>query len=367
MSESGGATRHLLHVFPSFTVGGSQTRFGQLVAAHGNRYRHTVISLDGKLDMASRLPPAAEVDCRTWTGIKKGLLKPVRESRRELSALKPDVLVTYNWGSMNWCLANRWLPIAPHVHIEDGFGPEERNAQLRRRVWTRRLALSGDHTTVIVPSQRLREIALGTWRLPEKSVRYIPNGVQIERFASAQRPRRGDGIVVGTVATLRPEKNLGRLIRCFADVASEDSGLRLLIVGDGPLRPQLEKTARETAVSERIEFAGAVSHPEERLAQMDVFALSSDTEQMPLSVLEAMASGLPVVSFDVGDVTNMVAEENRPYAGVDLRDDRGYLDAMRTLTHSEELRTRLGEANRATVRKQFDHAGMVAAYAKVFG
>src|SRR5271170_3118985 len=123
-------------------------------------------------------------------------------------------------------MANRVFPLARHIHIEDGFGPEERDRQLRRRVWFRRMALGGEHTTVVLPSRTLLGIATGQWRLRPASLRYLVNGVDCERFGVSRKPARAGGpVVIGTVASLRREKNLGRLIGAFALVRRERPAL----------------------------------------------------------------------------------------------------------------------------------------------
>ena len=359
-----------MHVFPSFGIGGAQIRFGQLAIAHGDRYRHTVISLDGVLDMAGNIPPAVAVQCVVPPFDKRAGLRNLPLIRSALKQMKPDVLVTYNWGAIEWSFANRWLPLARHIHIEDGFGPEERERQLMRRVLFRRVALSGHHTQIIVPSHQLERIALGRWRLPKPSVLYIPNGVDCARFAPNPAVARTytSSIVIGTVATLRREKNLFRLIRAFAAVAARkpSESLRLIIVGDGPERPALEAAATATGRSSQIVFTGGRTDPESILAEMDIFALSSDTEQMPMSVLEAMAAELPIVSVDVGDVADMVASENRPYV-VPRGDEKKFTDSLCILVEDAQLRARLGRANRAAAIARFDHALMVARYAAQFG
>ncbi len=365
MDDENKHMKHLLHIFPTFAIGGSQMRFGQLVAAHGARYRHTVISLDGERQMQARLADTAPVHYAPPPKITGALWQSVRASRAALQALKPDTLVTYNWGAMNWCLANLLSPIARHIHIEDGFGPEERHHQLKRRVWTRRVALSGRQTTVIVPSRTLETIARSIWRLPAGSIRYIPNGIDCRRFGVMPVPH--DDLVIGTVATLRREKNLERLIGAFAALAGEWENLRLLIVGDGPERAALEAAARQSGYGARIHFAGASSQPEIHLAQMDIFALSSDTEQMPLSLLEAMAAGLPVASLAVGDVPNMVSVENQPYVLTSLQDERGYRQAIQDLLAHAELRGQLGSANRQRALEMFDEKIMAERYAALFG
>src|SRR5437764_4374741 len=125
-------TKHLVHVFPGFSMGGSQSRFVQLVKGAGERYRHTVLSLDGRIEMAGHLPNGSAVDVITPPIQKGSGLGTWAHCRRQLRQLKPDLLVTYNWGSMDWCLSNYFAPLARHLHIEDGFGPEENSRQLRR-------------------------------------------------------------------------------------------------------------------------------------------------------------------------------------------------------------------------------------------
>jgi glycosyltransferase involved in cell wall biosynthesis len=359
-----------MHVFPSFGIGGAQIRFCQLAIAHGDRYRHTVVALDGVLDMAQNIPSAVAIRCVVPSFDKRAGLRNLPLIRSALKQANPDVLVTYNWGAIEWCFANRWLPVARHIHIEDGFGPEEKERQLMRRVLFRRVALSGHHTHIILPSHQLERIALGRWRLPKRSILYIPNGVDCARFArNPATPRTyANSVVIGTVATLRREKNLARLIRAFAAVAEKkpSESLRLIIVGDGPERPALEAAATATGRSSQIVFTGARTDPESMLAEMDIFALSSDTEQMPISVLEAMAAELPIVSVAVGDIVDMVASENRRYV-VPRDDEKEFSDSLCILVEDAQLRAQLGRANRSAAITRFDHALMVARYAEQFG
>lgn len=356
--------KHLLHVFPTFAVGGSQMRFAQLVRLHGARYRHTVLALDGNYDMATRLGafpityPKLEFD-------KRNTLASWKLFRRTLRDIKPDVLLTYNWGAVEWALINRFGPRIHHLHIEDGFGPEEAQRQLGRRVWTRRLALTGRQTKVILPSRNLERIARDIWSLPAKQIRYIPNGVDCARFAVAARPDARWPLVIGTVASLRKEKNIARLIEAFSDVsAPRDAGvLELLIVGGGAERQALENLARQRGVA--VRFAGQTNEPEKFLPQMDIFALSSDTEQMPLSLLEAMAAGLPVVATAVGDVRDMVAAENRDYVVAAQGD--AFASALGRLIDDGPARQALGRANEKKARESFDENVMAARYAGLIG
>tara|TARA_B100000614_G_scaffold99671_1_gene89591 strand:- start:337 stop:672 length:336 start_codon:yes stop_codon:yes gene_type:complete len=108
-----------------------------------------------------------------------------------------------------------------------------------------------------------------------------------------------------------------------------------------------------------------MSAPETILPSFDVFAMSSDTEQMPVGLIEAMAAGRAVVATDVGDIRSMVAEANRPYV-VPLGDDAAYGRALEELLRDPALRARLGADNAAKARATYDEATMVATYDRLF-
>jgi glycosyltransferase involved in cell wall biosynthesis len=261
---------------------------------------------------------------------------------------------------MDWAIAN--LPgLVRHVHIEDGFGPEECDRQFRRRVLTRSVVLR--RSTVVLPSRTLTDIAAGTWHLPPRRLRHIPNGVDLARFAAPAAAVSGREPVVGTVAALRPEKSLDRLLHAF-QAAAVSIPARLVIAGDGPERPRLERLAAELGLAPRVHFTGHVADPAPLYAGFDVFALSSDTEQMPLSVIEAMAAGLAVASTDVGDVRHMLAADNAPFVGP--READALAAALRALLAAPRLRARIGAANRDKARRDYDQEAMFAAYAALF-
>ena len=341
----------VLHVFPTFAVGGAQLRFAALANHFGTRFRHVVLSLDGDLACQARLSPVLDVVFPVVDAPKKAMLTNALRFHRVLRRMRPDVMITCNWGAIEFALANL-VPVTRHIHVVDGFGPEEQARQIPRRILTRRLALAGG--TVVLPSRTLTRIARESWRLHPDRLQFIPNGIDLGCFDRVV-PRGGPDLTVGTVAILRPEKNLGRLLRAFASLASAHP-VRLVIVGDGPERGRLTTLARELGVADRIEFAGHRDDVAAMYRRFDVFALSSDTEQMPLSVIEAMASGLPVVSTDVGDIRAMVAEPNTRFiAG----HDAASLSAnLARLLSDRQLRQELGAANREKARRDFDRQAM---------
>jgi glycosyltransferase involved in cell wall biosynthesis len=373
MATAADEPRHLLHVFSTFGVGGPQTRFVSLVNRLGGKYRHTVLAMDGNLAASAGLDK--DVNCRFATipvvksaGIS---LANLRQARALLRRLRPDLLVTYNWGTVEWGPAN-WTPaFCPHLHIEDGFGPDESpDRQKFKRVAMRRILLARVRR-IIVPSQTLVDVAARLWGFAAGRIVYVPNGIDCTRFAAPPEATffAAHGIapgmpIIGTVAGLRPEKNLARLIRIFAALPAA-SEVRLVIVGDGPERALLTEQAERSGARDRIVFAGAMAQPERLLGRFDVFALTSDTEQMPNSILEAMAAGLPIVAADVGDLSRMLAPEN---AGLVIpRDDEAaFAAALLALLRDPARRRAIGDADRAHVRTHYDLDAMVARYDTLF-
>ena len=350
----------LLHVFPTFATGGAQVRLASVVNHHGRRWRHAIIAMDGVTTCRERLDPAVDVTFPALALPKRSTFGNVRRCRAAIRALAPDVLVTSNWGSIEWAMANL-APLTRHVHVEDGLGPDEVAGQLPRRVWTRRLVLR--RSTVVLPSRVLERVALDTWRLTRRRVRYIPNGVDLVRFAAPSRPPNGLP-VIGTVAALRPEKNIGRLLHAFASVR-EAMPARLVIVGDGPERAGLEATAAALGIAGDVRFTGHLPEPRLEYAGFDLFALSSDTEQMPLSVLEAMAAYLPIVATDVGDIRGMLAVENVPF--VAPRDSAAMAAALLAVLRLPDRGRSIGAANRSRAEAAYSQEAMFAAWGAVLG
>ena len=360
----------LLHVFPAFGTGGPEVRTALLINALPE-FSHGILSLNGEQSGTARLaaPESVTVAVPPAASGMAGRLKALSHA---LDSARADGVITYGWGGTDAILAARFARVPRPLHIEDGFLPDEAQRQKFARLQVRRLAFrmaSG----VIVPSRTLERIATDEWWLPARHVRFFPNGIDTARFAPAS-PEQAiraralvnaapDDLIIGTVAALRPDKNHARLLRAFATVAATTSA-RLVIVGDGPCRASLEADARSLGIADRVTFTGAAVDPSSHYHAMDVFTLSSDTEQMPLSVLEAMASGLPIVSTDVGDVSVMV----EPPAGglVVARDDAALAQGIRAVGSDAAARRRMGDANRARAVAVYSLTEMIGHYRSAF-
>lgn len=353
---------HLLHIFSTFVAGGPQVRTAQLIGALGADFRHSIVAMDGREDARSLLPP--EVDCHVLPAPERGgSLRTVRRIRRLLGEVQPDLVLTYNWGAIEALMAARLGGRHGTLHHEDGFRPDELGGFKKRRIWARRLVLRG--RDVIVPSNTLFRIATELWQLDAQRVHWIPNSVRVENFQPAdgnasRRERLGiprDAIVIGSVGHLRGEKNPVRLIEAVAAVECARA-LHVLMLGDGAERGNVEAAVERLGLRSRVHLVGHRENPAEDYRTMDLFALSSDTEQMPFALLEAMASGLAVVSTDVGDVRDMLPAEQREFCC--QLDAPSLARAISRLLESDHKK--LGRANRARAAERFSFERMVAAY-----
>jgi glycosyltransferase involved in cell wall biosynthesis len=356
--------RVILHGFSTFKLGGPQARFVQLANALGPDYHHVVAAMDNCFEAGERLGPHVSWERLPLPNRRGGGLANRSTLRDVLLARKPDVLFSYNWGAMEWAAAN--LPkLVPQVHVEDGFGPEEAQSQLPRRVLMRRALLGWRPLPVVVASRNLQRIALDVWKLRARYVRFIPNGVVLHDVppSATASPDPSAPLVVGTVAGLRPEKNIARLLRAFAALRARQAA-RLVIVGDGALRAELQQLATQLGVAADVEFAGYLAAPGTRLAQFDLFALSSDTEQLPIAMLEAMAAGVPVVATRVGDVPHILPESAR--AGLSEPDDASFCAALLGAVDARAEWPRWVEAGLSQVRQHYSEQVMVAQWRKLF-
>jgi glycosyltransferase involved in cell wall biosynthesis len=181
----------------------------------------------------------------------------------------------------------------------------------------------------------------------------IHNGVELDR------PRRPPGrtqapVTLLSVGRLRAPKDFTTLIRAIS--ALEPGSVRLRIAGDGPERPALEAEIAQRGLSGTVELLGTRPDVDQLLAAADLFVLSSDSEGLPMSVLEAMAAGLPVVASGVGGVPELV-KDGETGALVPPRDSHALAAAIREIAGDPQLRDRLGQAGRRRAEVEFSLEG----------
>jgi glycosyltransferase involved in cell wall biosynthesis len=361
----------ILHLHSTFDLGGKEARAVRLMNAFGDRARHTIVS---------SMPDALGARTR----IERGIAYEIAQNAPPLTG-KPsvaryeaiarymrgfDLVLTYNWGAIDGVMARRVFArgAPPLIHHEDGFNADEAGGLKRERNIYRRLALGTAHA-LVVPSESLEQIALETWKQPRARVHRILNGIATGLYAKEPEPkaipgfvRRANEVVIGTVAGLRAVKDLPQLVRAVGGVSAR---FRLVIVGEGPEKAAIEQAALAMGIDDRVVMPGFLDRPYRFMRHFDLLALSSKSEQFPISVVEAMAAGLPIVAPPVGDVRAMVAQENAPF----ITEHHGEVrlrDAIQALAVDPDLRRRVGQVNQAKARALYDEDTMIARYATLY-
>lgn len=376
-SPSSGKPLHLLHLHSTFDAGGKERRSTSLINRFGKAVTHSIVSAQpGALGARTQIDAGLPVHFPFGFPALAGRLG-VRRLQTLARAMQGfDLILTYNWGAMDAAMAHAMfapsLGLAPLIHHEDGFNADEAQKLKTSRNWYRRVALARA-STLIVPSRQLERLALDVWHQPAGRVHRVGNGIPVGNYDPARARRvRPDALPrvvkrpgekwLGTLAGLRPVKALPRLVRAFKGLPPE---WQLVIVGEGPERAAILSEALRLEIGHRVHLPGHVAKPAEATALFDLFALSSDSEQFPLSVVEAMASGLAVVSPAVGDVADIVSAENAPFIAPP-GDEAALGAALLALASDEALRRRVGGANLLRARSEFDEAAMAARHAAIY-
>lgn len=360
-AEARRRTPHLAHAFATFDVGGPQVRTLAVRDALGERYHHSFVAADGNTG-ARRLfgtRPAPLAAAPRPAGGPRQLHWLREHLRRE----GPDLVLTYNWGAILAAAAAASLGI-PFIHHEEVVPDDEHLRLLWRREWLRRLVLPHARA-VVFPARDLAASALRRWGLTADRCHVIHNGTDTRHHQPNDRSRAATSrTTIGCVAHARPEKNWPRLLEAFALLPGRSSDL--LLVGDGPTRPDAEARCRSLGICERVTMLGDVEDTAHAYRRMDIFVLASNHEQHPLALLEAMAHGLPIVATDVGDVRATLPGCQHDLLIPADASPQHLADRIAELLDDRSRRSELGDANRRAVVTRFDLRETARTYANLY-
>jgi glycosyltransferase involved in cell wall biosynthesis len=243
----------------------------------------------------------------------------------------------------------------------------------KRATWHLVLARWGDRWVDrhVCVSRSVRDFSSARGRLPIDKLVVIPNGVDVARFAGAKPAspaslgRTGNRRLIACVGRLDEQKGVAWLLEAMPRVFAEVPGLELALVGEGPLRGRLESLAAQLGIADRVLFAGYRDNVPEILAASELVVLASRWEGMPNAVLEAMASGRPVVATDVAGVREALGEAADGQI-VPPDDPREFARKVTAILGDNELASRLGQANQQRARQYFSLSAMVEAYERLY-
>jgi len=359
----------IAHVVHSLATGGLENGVVNLVNTGGVRFRHVIICMTTEGALRDRLHSEVEVfalgkkrghDVRTFVRLVK-LLRQIR----------PSVVHSRNWATFDAVPAARLARVPIVVHGEHGrdiTDPDGRNAR-RKRV---RRALGPLVDRFVTVSHDLQRWLIEDVGVPPRKTIAIHNGVDLTRFGQGDRrearARLGlppDTVVVGTVGRLDPVKDQAGLVRAFAVLHDTHQDTRVLIAGDGPCRGDLAALIVQLGIQDRVHVLGERRDIPMVLAAMDVFVLPSIAEGVSNTVLEAMATGLPVVATDIGGNPELI-EDGVTGRLVPRRDHAALAAGIEAYLDDAHLRALHGKASRQRVVEHFALDRMARAYVDLY-
>ena len=283
---------------------------------------------------------------------------------------QPDIVHSQSWSGVDAAIAQTMTCGARLIHSEHGRNlPHIYAEPLKRRIARRCLYQKAD--AVFAVSAELRDYYCRETGFHAERMRVIPNGVDMRRIDEADRVGvreelgiATDDFVIGTVARLDATKDTITLARAFARL-SKHSGLKLLIVGDGSERARLERFAAESGLTSAIIFTGARHDVPRLLSAMNVFALPSLSEGLPITVLEAMAARLPVVATNVGALSELIKEGVTGFL-VEPQQEEAMADRLMRLSTTRELAVPFGIEARHKVEREYNLDLMLHRYAELY-
>jgi sugar transferase (PEP-CTERM/EpsH1 system associated) len=284
---------------------------------------------------------------------------------RVLRDLRPHIVQTHNWGTLLEGVVAAKLagvPVVVHAEhgtIQGGWG----------RLVTQRFLWRAVHKVLCV-SQAHRQRLVETVGFPSDLLTLILNGVDVKAFTPrlsdketirAELGLELDPIYIGTVGNLRPVKNQALLLQAAQQICTRHHNVRVVVIGEGPLREQLVRTAEALGIQKQVCWLGARADIPELLNALDIFVLPSLSEGLPMSVLEAMACGLPVVATAVGGIPEVVVHGQTGLL-VSSQDIQQLTAALAALIQQPDLRVTLGRQGRERAVAHFSLQRMVHDY-----
>jgi FkbM family methyltransferase len=355
---------HIVHTEASLGWGGQEIRIlteSQGMLARGHRVEIWAAADSNILVEAARrgIPHRA-------VPIARKNLRGLRAMRRALNEVRPDLVNTHS-STDAWLVALASLtlrPAAPMVRTRHISAPIPDN-------WPTRWLYMHASRHVVTTGERLREQLIRDNRYRPGRLTSVPTGIDTARFVAADKraARQALGLepdarYIGIVATLRSWKGHLYLIDAFAGLAGSDPALRLVIVGDGPMHSALVQRIEALGLGARAILAGRQERVEQWLSAMDVFCLPSyANEGVPQALLQAMLIGLPVVTTDIGSITEAVTDGVTGMI-VPAKDADALARALAQLLGDPLQARQLGHAARAHARAHFD-AAMERLFAEV--
>ena len=347
----------IVHIVDSLEFGGLERVVTDLAISQKELgHRVSVFSINETAGLRTVLEDAG---VPVIVGDKRGTfdLRVIRRLRKHVSQNRLDVVHAHNFVP-NYYAAAALVGKRRQVLVNTCHNMGSRLSNRRLR-WLYRWSLSRTAKVAMVGCQVHERLVADGIVAPSKAMTVL-NGIPVKRFAclpvdQRQRARKELGLadqdlIVGCVGRLVPLKNHKLLLACMPQLLAMHPSLKVVLVGEGPLRDELSAFAHSLAVSDHVVHAGAHADVSKLLPALDVFVLPSRTEGLSIALLEACAAGLPIVATAVGGNPEIITDGHTGQL-IESEDAEALFSVLHELLSDQSKRERLGTAARTWVEK----------------
>jgi sugar transferase (PEP-CTERM/EpsH1 system associated) len=364
----------ILHVVDNLGKGGLENGLVNVIQhSDPSRFEHVVYAIRQLGPNAERL---AEIGVRVICQGKRDTDSQIQIPRlvHAIRAIRPDIVHSRNWAAVEAVIAGRWVGSCKLVHSEHGLEADANAGEPRRRVWFRRLAYEMADRVLSV-SYQLRDLHSRRTGFNADRITVIHNGVDRERFfpdpVARVRVREELGLsendfCIGCVGNFFPVKGHITALQAMDGLAGGEKNWRLLLIGDGPERSNLEAFVNSRPQwAKHVSFLGVSHRVPEMMNALDVYVLPSIAEGISNSLLEAMATGLPVIATETGGNPEVIADE---HSGLlfPVGDAGRLTEHLLVLVRERERRMRLAQSALRRVREEFSLEAMIGKYEHLY-
>lgn len=358
----------VVHLIYRLDFGGLETMLAECInRMPSHQYEHAVVCLNGYTNFAKKItrPGVAIYSLDKPPGLA---LATHLKLWKLLRQLRPAILHTYNLSAIEYTLTGALAGVPIRVHAEHGRDAADPEGKNRKHNMLRSLMtpLVDCYIPVSSDLQRwLRDVI----HVPQSKNLLIKNGVDTEAFRPTAIAQQKENFIIGTVGRIQDVKNhiglIDAFIRLREDMPAERSRLRLAIVGDGPLLPAVREKVAAAGITDMVWLPGARTDISDIIQTFSVFALPSIAEGTPVTLLEAMSAGLPVVATSVGGIPEVVVNDTTGKL-VPANDAKALAAGIAHYVRQPELAAQHGAASRKRIERHYSMEAMLGAYTNLY-
>lgn len=347
---------NVINIVGAFVMGGAENMVFELAKAYNTEEVNSlVISISNrkKTFLEQKLDDANIQVVYAGCG---GTVTPFKLYRvyKIMKGFKPRIIHAHMSGvvySLPWVLTHRCkMIVTAHTTPKEAF-----NSRVTKIL---KFLTAMNKVVLVGVSEENANLMKTYYNLDDQHVKCVNNGVDVSRYYN----KKHELFTYVHVGRQDENKNQSLIIRCFAKVLDRYPNTKLILCGDGPLRAKLELLVEKLGIANSVLFTGNVSNVQDYLAVSDVYLQSSHREGLPLSVVEGMASSLPIISTNVGGMKNVVKENGFL---IPDNDENGFLRAMMEMRNNENLRKEMGKISLG-MTEPFSSKTMAHKYVEIY-